>query len=125
MAAMRHRAALLALLFALAGCPQDPPKPAGGEGAGPGSSASVAEPASTAPADPLAGSVFSREQLFELYRAEQAGGAERDRVLREHRLIDATGQEVPSRVKAYLAALQQYAKNDPEGWSAFVETLPE
>ena len=115
--------ALLGL--ALAGCPPDPgPQPPQGEGdpAPPASADTPAPP--PPPADPLAGSVFSKEQLFELYRAEQKGGAERERVLREHRLLDQGGQEIPARVKAYEAALQQYARNDPEGWSDFVETLP-
>jgi hypothetical protein len=69
--------------------------------------------------------VFTKEQLFALYRAERAGGAERERVLREQRLLDANGQEVPARIKAYEAALQQYADRDPEGWAAFVESIPE
>lgn len=125
MGAMRRRAALLApILAALLGCPPDPPQPVNGKVAPP-TSETIAQPASTTPADPLAGSVFSKEQLFQIYRAEQAGGAERDRVFADLRLMDAAGQEIPTRVKAYQAALQQYAKNDPEGWSAFVESLPE
>lgn len=130
---MRHRSVVprapacglgLLLSAVLSGCPPDPgPQPPGpgGDTAPPATSAA---PETAPPADPLEGSVFNREQLFEIYRAEQAGGAERERVLRAHRLLDQGGQEVPARVKAYEAALQQYASRDPEGWAAFVETLP-
>lgn len=75
------------------------------------------------PGDPLEGSLFTKEQLFELYRAEQAGGAERTKVLHKHRLLDAEGNESPKRVAAYEDALERYASGDPEGWADFVQSL--
>lgn len=126
MGRVRRRPALLALALApLLGCPPDQ----SGQGLAPPGSAATAPTATSQepapPADPLQGSVFTREQLFELYRAERMGDPERARVLRLNGLLDASGQEVPARVRAYEAALQQYATNDPQGWSEFVETLPE
>jgi hypothetical protein len=108
----------------LCGCPQptEPPAPPKD-----GTAAIKSEASSTAPedADPLAGSIFTREQVFEIYRGEQQGGAARKAVLARHRLIDAAGNDVPLRVKAYERALKQFAEKDPDGWSSFLETLPQ
>ena len=73
----------------------------------------------------MAGSIFTKEQLFEIYQGEQQGGAARKAVLAKNRLIDAAGSDVPLRVKAYERALKQYAEKDPDGWSSFLETLPQ
>jgi hypothetical protein len=123
------------LALALAGCP--------GGGAGkspvvqpaPVSSTSAAGPGSAttgapAPKDPLAGSIFSADEVREIYRAEYRAGAdptpetqaERERVLKAHRLIDDQGREVPARARAYERALKTLAQ-DAQGWSQFVETL--
>ncbi len=122
MATMRNRPWLLCLLLALlCGCPNgDPvtPTPPATDGGGD----EVPDPAPDA--DPLAGSIFSKEDLFAIYSAEQAGGEDRDAALKKHKLIDASGNDVPLRVKAYERALGDYATKDPEGWSAFLETLP-
>lgn len=120
----------LALAPALTGCPPAPgptPPPATDTAAVPSAGATT-EP----PKDPLAGSVFTREQVYEIYRAESPCGlpgatdadrAERDRVLRKHELIDSDGDEVPARVRAYERALETLAK-DEEAWAEFVKTLP-
>lgn len=81
-------------------------------------------PDPNAPKDPLAGSVFGVAEVQELYAAEQAGEPARTDVLTRHRLLDASGAEVPARVEAYERALQRYAQEDPEGWSSFVDSLP-
>lgn len=79
-----------------------------------------------APADPLEGSVFSKDELFAIYRAYQTPEAEASRaLLRKHRLIDQDGKEVAARVAAYDRALERYADLDRAGWSAFVESLSE
>ncbi|HBP21514.1 MAG TPA: hypothetical protein DEA08_27475 [Planctomycetes bacterium] len=76
--------------------------------------------------DPLEGSVFSKDELFAIYRAYQTPDAEASRaLLRKHRLIDPDGKEVAARVAAYDRALERYADLDREGWSAFIESLNE
>ncbi len=116
----------LALTCGLLGCP-DPEPP--GDGTAPVPSASPAgeqppaDGADASPQDPLAGSVFSVADVHAIYAAEQAGEPRRSEVLREHRLLDAQGREVPARVEAYERALQRLASEDPAGWSAFVERL--
>lgn len=123
MARISHALVLIGTSVLLCGCPpstQDPKLPKDG-------TAAVESKTPTAPedADPLAGSIFTKEQLFDIYRGEQQGGAERKAALAKNRLIDASGNEVPSRVKAYERALRQYAEKDPDGWSSFLETLPQ
>ena len=119
----------LGLASLLAGCPDEPVPPPptnpgqGGAGQVEGSTPGGGEGAKPGE-DPLAGSVFSKDELFEIYAAELAGGEAREAALREHRLIDAQGREVPARARAYERALQQYAQGDPAGWSAFLEGLP-
>ncbi len=115
--------------MAVAGCPA--PTGPGTPGTAPvasaagGPAAPAGGPASDGPGgDPLAGGVFSRAEVEALFRAERAGGAERDRALRAARLVDAQGREVAARVAAYERALETLAREDPEGWAAFVETLP-
>ncbi|MEZ6185169.1 MAG: hypothetical protein R3F62_09195 [Planctomycetota bacterium] len=107
------------LLFLL-GCPGPDPEP-GPDGTAPVESDATPEPAT--PADPLEGSLFSKEQLFEIYRAEHQGGAERTRVLRAHKLLDAEGSENRRRIEAYEDAIGRYAQGDPEGWADFVQSL--
>lgn len=118
---------LALLLAALAGCP-DAGK-TGPDGVAPIESATVA-PRTTgeAPKDPLAGSVFSREEVLEVFFAEQAAGrspspeteAARLRALKKHRLVDEEGREVPARARAYERALQALAA-DAEAWAAEIE----
>jgi hypothetical protein len=124
---------LPALLLALAGCPdstgtgKDGPAVVDSSSAQGPTSATTATPTSK---DPLAGSIFTRDDVHELYRAEAAAAAdptperlaEKKRVLAKHRLIDDEGREVPARARAYERALQALGQ-DEEGWSAFVETL--
>lgn len=122
----------LALAAIVAGCPPSGPTPKGPDPA-PTTTASTGAPTSGAPAaDPLQGSVFTRDEVLAIYRAEHLAGlpgageearAERDRVLRRHRLVDDQGAEVPARARAYERALEALA-NDEDGWAAFVETLP-
>lgn len=122
----RLLASTLALTLGLLGCP-DPAPPAGGTTSAPGDEQPPAsDPAGSsdaAEADPLAGSVFSVADVQAIYAAEQAGEPRRSAALREHRLLDAQGREVPARVEAYERALQRLASEDPAGWSAFVERL--
>jgi hypothetical protein len=128
--APRTLPAVALLLLALAGCPD----PSGKTGEGPAvvDSTTTGAPASAgAPQDPLAGSIFSREEVLELFRAEHAAGAEptpaheaeRRRLFTKHRLIDEEGREVVARVRAYDRAVQALAE-DAEAWAAFVESLP-
>src|SRR5687768_8506464 len=86
---------LLLLVAALTGCPES--GKTGGDGAVVDSSTTATPGSSTpTPKDPLAGSVFKREEVEEIFRAEHAAGArpgpeteaERQRVLRKHRLVD-------------------------------------
>lgn len=123
---------LLLLALTLAGCPGEPSGKAGGEGGAVVDSATTGAPASAgAPQDPLAGSIFSRDEVLELFRAEHAAGAdptpeneaERRRLFTKHRLIDEEGREVIARVRAYDRAVQALAE-DAEAWAAFVESLP-
>lgn len=84
------------------------------------------EPGQQTPADPLEGSVFSKEELFAIYRAYLTPDAQASRaLLRKHRLVDQDGKEVAARVAAYDRALERYADLDRAGWSAFVESLNE
>lgn len=113
-------ASLFALLLFAAGCP-DP---------GPGKSSptpSATATASETPAklDPLEGSLFSRSELFTLYKAQmaEASDAEAQAVLKKHRLIDAGGKPVKARQEAFQRALKTYAERDPEGWSEFIQSL--
>lgn len=111
-----------ASLLAVLGCPEVPDP----EGERPDQPAEVeSQTDGTEPSDPLAGSLFTKEQLFEIYGAEQRGGAERTKVLRKHRLLDAEGEENRKRVAAYEDALKRYASGDPEGWADFVQSLTE
>lgn len=129
---MRTPGTPLLLLLALTGCPPTPgPTPPPSTDAAPVPSAgpaTVTEP----PKDPLAGSIFTKEQVLAIFRAEYAAGlpdakpeakAERDQVLLQHGLIEADGDEVPARVGAYERAVEALAK-DSERWAEFVETLP-
>lgn len=127
MTAARTLAPALLLVAALTGCPGSG-KTDGGDGA-PVDSSSVSAPTSKeAPKDPLAGSVFKREEVLEVFFAEQAAGqdprpeteAERMRVLKKHRILDEEGREVPARARAYERALQALAA-DEQAWSAEVE----
>jgi hypothetical protein len=122
---------LLTLL--LAGCPGDPSGKTG-EGNAPVDSSTTAAPASgttAGPQDPLAGSVFTREEVLEIFRAEHVAGAdptpaneaERKRLLVKHRLVDEEGREVIARMRAYDRAVQALAE-DTEAWATFVESLP-
>lgn len=128
--APRTLPAVALLLLALTGCPD----PSGKTGEGPAvvDSTTTGAPASAgAPQDPLAGGIFSREEVLELFRAEHAAGAdptpaneaERRRLFTKHRLIDEEGREVIARVRAYDRAVQALAE-DAEAWAAFVESLP-
>lgn len=125
----RPHAALVVLAAALtAGCPDPGPEPVDppGDGSAPIASAGPAGPAdgdSRTAADPLEGHIFTRTDVEELFAAERAGGDARQGALRKHGLIDARGQEVPGRVRAYERALQTLAEKDPAGWSDFLLTL--
>ena len=119
--------AVVALLLAVAGCP-DAGK-TDGKGEAPVDSSTASTPTSKdAPKDPLAGSVFKKEDVLEVFFAEQAAGqdgtpeaaAERVRVLKKHRILDEEGREVPARARAYERALQALAQ-DEQAWSAEVE----
>jgi hypothetical protein len=110
----------LGLGLAAAGCPTDDPAKSQSEE----TPAPDTEDEEATAADPLEGSPFTREQLFAIYRAEQAGGREQDRVWREERLIEGQGQRNEARIEAYERALQAYSGGDPAGWSEFVESLP-
>jgi hypothetical protein len=124
--------ALALLALALVGCPDSPPP--GDGGATPVSTATTAAPTSgsptEAPADPLAGGVFTREEVLELFRAEHAAGARpskdaeaaRLRAFKRHRLVDDEGREVPARMRAYERAVQTLAE-DADAWSEFVDSL--
>ena len=117
---MKRTVSLLAsasLLLAL-GCP-----PANGPDPGPDTAPVESSTPNEPSGDPLEGSLFTKDQLFEVYRAEQAGGAERTKVLRKHRLLDAEGSENRRRVEAYEDAIRRYASGDPEGWADFVQSL--
>lgn len=126
---VKARALLPSVLLLLAGCPADGPAPPPGSAAV--TSATPAPPGSATPADPLAGGVFSRDEVLEIFRAEHAAGAEgtpeaaaaKARVLKRLRLVDDEGREVAPRARAYERALQALAAADPEAWAAFVETL--
>ncbi len=118
------------LALALAGCPADPGPPGGG-GTTPVTTATTATPASgSTPADPLAGGVFSRDEVLELFRAEHAAGARpsketeaaRLRAFKKHRLVDDEGREVAARMRAYERAVQALAE-DVDAWSEFVDSL--
>ena len=123
---MRWPGLLILLPFAglvFAGCPNgDGPKPSptAAESPTPGES-----PATDGDQDPLAGSIFSKEDLFEIYAAEAAGGEKKAAAYKKHRLVDASGQPVTAREEAYERALKQFASKDREGWAKFVESLPE
>jgi hypothetical protein len=117
---------------ALVGCPpspKPPPKPGDdptpGNGADPNPDGDPQDgPTETGePKDPLAGSVFDKETLFEIYTGDLAGGDARAAVFKKHRLADAKGTLLPTRVAAYERALKRYASGDPEGWSTFLESL--
>lgn len=120
--------ALLATVL-LTGCPdpKSPPKEGGGAtdegGKDPKAGGDSDDPNAGKSTDPLEGSVFDKETLFEIYEGDQAGGAERLAVFKKHRLADAQGTLVPIRVAAYERALKRYASGDPEGWSVFLESL--
>lgn len=113
------------LVVLAVGCPPDKPPPPPGPGDGTPTDPNAPKPLSDGQAtDPLEGSVFSKDELLEIYAAEASGdAARRDAALRKHRLIDAAGQEVPARVQAYERALQRLAAADPEGWSKTLESL--
>lgn len=130
---MRTPALPLLALLLLTGCPPTPgptPPPTTDTAAVPS-----AGPTTEPPRDPLAGSVFTKEEVLEIYRAEHAAGlpgspdvvkaaqAERDKVLRAHKLIDADGDPIAARSGAYERALEALAK-DEASWAEFVETLP-
>jgi len=109
--------------LAFLGCPNgDGPKPSptASESPSPGES-----PPTDGEHDPLAGSVFSKDDLFEIYAAEAAGGEKKTAAYKRHRLLDASGQPVTAREEAYERALKTYATQDREGWAKFVESLPE
>ncbi|MCO5167127.1 MAG: hypothetical protein M9894_12315 [Planctomycetes bacterium] len=126
---MKARALVPSVLLLLAGCPDPGAAPPVADVA-PAASATPAAPASATPADPLAGGVFSREEVLEIFRAEHAAGADgtaeaaaaKARVLKRHRLVDDEGREVAPRARAYERALQALAA-DQEAWAAFVESL--
>lgn len=123
----------LVLCLALAGCPDPGPATPGGVAAATSSTAATPTSAAGA-ADPLAGGVFTREEVLDLFRLEHAVGAApsaaaaevaeaaRLRAFKQHRLVDDEGREVPARVRAYERAVQALAQ-DAEGWSAFVDSL--
>ncbi len=127
---MRTPSLSLLVALALTGCPPGPgptPPPSTDTAAVP-SAGTTTEP----PKDPLAGSVFTKDEVLAIYRAEHAAGlpgateaakAERGRLLRQHKLIDADGDDIPARVGAYERALEALAK-DEASWAEFVETLP-
>jgi len=122
-----HALLLAAALLPLAGCPDgDDPDDAPPTANGEGEAEAEGAPDDEGDGDeaPLAGSIFTREELFAIYAAYMDDDeAARERVLREHRLIDATGAEDPARVQAYDRALKRYAERDPDGWAEFVDSL--
>lgn len=111
---------LVVLSGILCGCPDS-----GGAGPSPTPSASASPTASATPADPLEGSLFSKDELFDLYRAQMQGPEDpaSKELLTKHRLIDAAGQPVKARQEAYQRALKRFAERDPQGWSEFVDSL--
>ncbi|MGE0712383.1 MAG: hypothetical protein AB7N76_33020 [Planctomycetota bacterium] len=112
---------LCALALALCGCP-DPSKTGKTDDA---KTDQKTEGQKTgADEDPLAGSLFSKDELFAIYRAYQRpDDAASGELLRKHRLVDASGQAVATRVEAYKRALKRFAEKDPKGWSQFIESL--
>jgi hypothetical protein len=113
-------ASLLAFALLVSGCP-DPQ--AGKSSPTPGSTATATP--SPSQLDPLEGSLFSKSELFALYKAQMADPKDADaKALRvKHRLIDAAGKPVKARQEAFQRALKTYAERDPEGWSEFVQSL--
>lgn len=106
-------------LALLSGCP-DP----GVEGPSPTPSPD-ASASPSAPADPLEGSLFSREELFAIYAAQMAPAddAAARALLLKQRLLDAQGAPVKARQEAYQRALKRFAERDPGAWSEFVNSL--
>jgi TolA-binding protein len=129
---------LLAAALGLTGCPNGD-RPQGGDGGaeaggqgdggknepgqGDGDAGGGDAGGGDADEEPLAGSLFTNADLFELYAAEQQGGDVRAAALKKHKLVDGAGKPVPARQAAYERALKAYASGDPEGWAAFLETL--
>lgn len=78
--------------------------------------------------DPLAGSGFTKQELFAIYAAEMAKDKDPagwKKVMLEQRMIDAQGNAIAPRQDAFDKALGRYAEGDREGWSKFLESLPE
>lgn len=128
-----RRAPVLALLLCC-GCPPTPPPPPSTETPPPATDG-VAPVGSKAPVDPLAGSIFTKEQVLEVFEAEHRAGlpdagpaaqAEMKRLLLKHRLVDASGARDGPRQDAYDRALSALASvDDGKPWSAYIATLPE
>lgn len=116
------RPLVIVLSLAAFGCPD----PSGGAKSSPGPSAgSSGTPAATPASDPLEGSLFSKDELFALYRAKMAPETDPAAIalLKKHRLIDDEGKPVKARRDAFQRSLQTYAERDKDGWSEFIEGL--
>ncbi len=122
----------LALAFLVVGCPNGKPTdgkdPNGNtdgaaDGKQPGDGTADGKTPEGGSKDPLEGSVFTKDMHFEVYAADMQGGDAKLAAHKKHRLADKDGKPLPTRLAAYRRALQRYAKGDPEGWSAFLETL--
>ena len=116
------QALVILLSLATLGCP-DPS--AGTEGSPAPSGTPGATLGATPPGDPLEGSLFSKEELFALYRAKMAPANDAPAIalLKKHRLIDAEGKPVKARQEAFQRSLKTYAERDKDGWSEFVDGL--
>lgn len=126
------RRALAFALLLLCGCPPSTPTPS--TEAPPPATDGTAPVGSKAPVDPLQGSIFTKEQVLEVFEAEYKAGlpgagpeaqAEKQRVLQKHRLVDASGAPDGPRTDAYERAIAALAAaDDGKPWSAYVDTLP-
>jgi formiminotetrahydrofolate cyclodeaminase len=111
--------ALLPLL--LLGCPDPSAKTTKSESS---KSESSKSESSKTDEDPLEGSIFDKDELFAIFAAyRKPKDPKSQALLRKHRLQDASGQAIATRVEAYDRAVKRFAELDHKAWSAFVETL--
>lgn len=118
---------LLAMALLFAGCPngnngKDPTTDGASDGEQPDDGKADGQTTQD-PKDPLDGSLFDKDMLFEIYRGDMQGGEAKLAAHKKHRLADKDGKPLAARIDAYKRALQRYAEGDPEGWSAFLESL--
>jgi len=103
-----RRGAAILLTFFLAGCPDSKGKgDAQDPNAVPATGKIPKKPKEPAAAEPEKPDAFPREELIELYKADQLGD---ESVKKKYGLVGPDGKEIPAKRDEYEAALARFAK---------------